>query len=119
MREGDRRMHPAQTELFERKAAKVWRTEAEGMDRGANIVAKSGEGQLHRARAAPDDIGAFDDLDRLAHLGKRNSGSQAIRSGSDDNRVQAAHRHILSAIAVDTTTILSTTRYGLATWVAT
>ncbi|SRR6266516_1483253 len=57
------------------------------MDRGADVVAKSGQCQLRGARPAADRLLRLDDADRASGLGERDRGGKAVRPCSNHDRV--------------------------------
>src|SRR6185369_12642460 len=66
------------------------RRDGEWQDRRADIVAEPGEGQLRGPRPATGLGGGFVDADRASGTGKGDRGGEAVRSGTDDDRVDAS-----------------------------
>ena len=78
---------PFQAELFERQAAQEGRSETSGVDGGANIMAKAGQGQLKRAGAAANTVFALDHQHGFSGLGQGDRGCQPVRAGAYDYRI--------------------------------
>src|SRR5688572_16016370 len=87
MRKGKFRLNPFQTIFVQRQSAEERRPEAQWMNRGAGVVQKPRQRQFGRPRAAAEGIAAFQQQDRAAGLRQPNARRQAIRAGTDDDRV--------------------------------
>jgi hypothetical protein len=57
------------------------------MDRGADVVPKSGQRQLERARAAADRFLRLEDDDGASGLRERDRGREPVRARADDDGV--------------------------------
>jgi hypothetical protein len=58
------------------------------VDRGADVVAETGERQLGCAGPAADGLLGFEDADGAPGLRERDGGGKAVRPGPDDDRVK-------------------------------
>jgi len=75
---------PFQTVVLERQRLEEGGADAEGMDRGAEVVMKAGERELHRARCAAGLRLGLKDFNLHAGLRKDDGGSKAVGAGADD-----------------------------------
>jgi hypothetical protein len=57
------------------------------MDRGADVVAESGQRELGGARAAADRVPRLDDENGAPGLGECDRGGEAVRAAADDDCV--------------------------------
>src|SRR5215216_859355 len=73
--------------VLERERPEKRRGVAEGVDGGAEVVYKSGEGQLGGAGAAADRALGLDDGDRAAVAGELDGGCEAVGAGTDHHSV--------------------------------
>ena len=93
MRQGRRRLHPRQSEAFERQPPEQRRHDSHGVNRRADVVVKTWERDLGGAAASADCVFRFEHEHRVSGLGEHYSGGQAIRAGPHDDRiVRTTHR---------------------------
>ena len=62
------------------------------VDRGADVVAVPGQGELRRAAAPSGLVGSFEDVDGQAGAGQGEGGDQPVGPGSHHNGVGLPHR---------------------------
>ena len=84
MSNGSGRLDQIELEL---QRAEERRGNKQRMDRGADVVAKTGKRQLRRARSAADRLLRLDDTDGAPGLCKRDRSGEAVRPGADYDRV--------------------------------
>jgi hypothetical protein len=84
MRERRRRLDPLHVEL---QRPEERRRRGERMDRGADVVPKSRERQLERARATADRLLRLEDDDGASGLRERDRGGEPVRARADDDGV--------------------------------
>jgi hypothetical protein len=82
----DRRGRLDQVEV-ELKRAEEWGGRESRMDRGANVVPKSGKRQLRGACSAPDGLAGLDNANGSPGLSERDRSSKAVRPCPDDDSV--------------------------------
>src|SRR6266436_3637478 len=87
------RLNPGETESFERKRFEKWGACGKWMNRRTNVMHKSWQSQLGRARAAANSRVGFQHEHRTSSLGEGDRASQAVWSGSNNNCV-VVNRHI-------------------------
>src|SRR5438876_1811587 len=72
------RLNPGQPESFERKRFEKRRTSCERMRRRTNVMHKSWNRKLRRARAPADRGVGFEDENRISRARQRDRGGEAI-----------------------------------------
>src|SRR6267378_2697015 len=88
VREGDGWLDPFQAFLHQAQPAEERRRGAQRMDRGAEIVDKTGEGQRRGAAASADRVIRLIDRDGSAVARELDGGGEAVRSGSDNDGIE-------------------------------
>ncbi len=82
------RLNPFEAMLIEREGPEKRRRDGKRMDRGADIVNKTGQCKLGGLNAAPDGVFSFEDGDLPTGLREDDGGCEAIRSRADDDRIR-------------------------------
>ena len=91
-----RRLDPLEAKLGKREAAEERRGQREGMNGGADIVRKAGEGELGRSEPASDGGLCFAQHGLESRLGKRDGRGETVRAGADDDGVWS---HVVGIIS--------------------
>ena len=87
MGDGDGGVGPLDAEFSQIEFAKKGRGEAHGMDRGADVVMESGEGEFGSAAAAAGSFLCFEDEGAQAIARERDCSGQAVGAGADNDCV--------------------------------
>ena len=87
MRQRNFRFDPTQAEAFERQSFEKWRTRCQRMNRRANVVNESGQGQFGGACPATDGRVRFENKNGKPRSRECDRGRQTIRAGADYDRV--------------------------------
>jgi len=85
VRQRGRRLHHGQIEL---EPTKEWRRQDQRVDRRADIVPESRQGQFSSASAPADRRLTFEDANRSSGLRERDRGCEPVRPGADDDGVR-------------------------------
>ena len=81
------RLNPLQAVFFEWQRAEERRSETKGMNGGADVVQKTGQGQFGGPGAAADGVIAFKEEHGATGLSEADACGEAIWAGADHDRV--------------------------------
>ena len=79
--------------LAQAEGAEEGRAQRRGVDRGADVVAESREGELRRAHAAADGVGGLEDPHLVSRAGEGDRGGEPVGSAADDRRLLSPWPH--------------------------
>ena len=86
-------MHPLQSEFRQRQGAQERRHPGHGMDRAADIVIKSRQGQLRSAHPAAGGFAGFENEHPQPFPGEGDPGGQPVGTGTHNHGVKSIVRH--------------------------
>src|SRR5262249_2483629 len=94
MRDGSRRVYPAQPVLGERQASQERRQHPHGVTAGAHVVHEPRKGELRAPYPAADRVPSREDADRSPRPRELDGGGKPVGTRADDDGV--VHRYELS-----------------------